>query len=602
MRDSVYDGFIDKLRAASDIVNIISEYVPLKKRGKNYWGCCPFHHEKTPSFSVTPDKGFFYCFGCQAGGNVFNFLMKVENVDFPEVVKLLANKLGIPLPEKEKSAHDRQMEREMASLYRANEMARDFFHSCLVNTSFGKEAMEYLVARGITIEIIETFKLGYSPPAWDKLSMALTARGFQPETLVKAGLAVNRSSGDGVYDRFRGRIMFPITDVQGLIVGFGGRVLDASQPKYLNTPETPVFNKRQLLYGYDSASQFIRQSGKAVVVEGYMDLIALQSGGIKNAVASLGTAFTLDQARKLVRSRVAEIYFAYDSDAAGQEATIRALSTVKSLGLSVRVIAIPDGKDPDDFVRKHGVEAFNSLLDTSLGLLEYQVRCAIESSDYSGLEGKVAVVAKAVPALAEADNAVEVDNHIRKLSELLTIDESAIRAEIRKYIVRIKKDKNVSVGKNINISSLSQRPGQMTVVAERQIIRLMFEDNSVIPYVQAQISDADIQGLQRKIIINSLLDAYNMGKSLIPDVFTLTLPDEAANELSNIMVMDLDVGDIARMVDDLIKAIRLAHLKVLLEEHSLRAHELERMGDSSFLQELAESQRIQDEISKLHLS
>jgi len=602
MRDSVYDGFIEKLRAASDIVNIISEYVPLKKRGRNYWGCCPFHHEKTPSFSVTPDKGFFYCFGCQAGGNVFNFLMRVENLDFPEVVKLLANKLGIPLPEKEKSARDRQMEREMANLYHANETARDFFHSCLVNTSYGKDAREYLAARGITAQTIETFKLGYSPTAWDKLSTALTARGLQPDVLVKAGLAVKRSSGEGVYDRFRGRIMFPIADVHGRVVGFGGRVLDASQPKYLNTPETPVFNKRQLLYGYDLANQFIRQSGKAVVVEGYMDLIALQSNGIMNAVASLGTAFTLDQARKLVRSRATEIYFAYDSDAAGQEATVRALSTVKSLGLNVRVIAIPDGKDPDEFVRRHGVEAFNSLLDTSQGLLEYRVRCAIESSDYSGLDGKVAVVAKAVPALAEADNAVEADNHIRKLSELLTIDESAIRAEIRKYIAQEKKDKNVNGGKNINISSLSQRPGQRTVVAERQIIRLMFEDNSVIPYVQAQLSDDDIQGRQRRIIIKLIIDAYNMGKSLIPDVFTLTLPEEAANELSNIMVMDLEVGDIARMVDDLIKAIRLARLKVLLEEHSLRAHELERMGDSNFLQELAESQRIQDEISKLRLS
>ncbi|MBP2653839.1 MAG: primase [Firmicutes bacterium] len=574
MRDSVYDGFIEKLRAASDIVNIISEYVPLKKRGRNYWGCCPFHHEKTPSFSVTPDKGFFYCFGCQAGGNVFNFLMRVENLDFPEVVKLLANKLGIPLPEKEKSARDRQMEREMANLYHANETARDFFHSCLVNTSYGKDAREYLAARGITAQTIETFKLGYSPTAWDKLSTALTARGLQPDVLVKAGLAVKRSSGEGVYDRFRGRIMFPIADVHGRVVGFGGRVLDASQPKYLNTPETPVFNKRQLLYGYDLANQFIRQSGKAVVVEGYMDLIALQSNGIMNAVASLGTAFTLDQARKLVRSRATEIYFAYDSDAAGQEATVRALSTVKSLGLNVRVIAIPDGKDPDEFVRRHGVEAFNSLLDTSQGLLEYRVRCAIESSDYSGLDGKVAV----------------------------TIDESAIRAEIRKYIAQEKKDKNVNGGKNINISSLSQRPGQRTVVAERQIIRLMFEDNSVIPYVQAQLSDDDIQGRQRRIIIKLIIDAYNMGKSLIPDVFTLTLPEEAANELSNIMVMDLEVGDIARMVDDLIKAIRLARLKVLLEEHSLRAHELERMGDSNFLQELAESQRIQDEISKLRLS
>jgi len=600
MRDTGYDGLIDKLRLESDIVTIISEYVPLKKRGKNYWGCCPFHHEKTPSFSVTPDKGFFYCFGCQSGGNVFNFLMKIENLDFPDAVKLLANKLGVPLPEKEKSARDRQLEREMAQLYRSNDLARDFFHSCLVNTGYGKEAREYLSNRGITAEIIDEFKLGFSPPAWDKLTGALSERGVMPETLVKAGLAVQRS-GSGVYDRFRGRIMFPINDAQGRVVGFGGRVLDVSQPKYLNTPETLVFNKRHILYGFDVANSFIRQTGKVVVVEGYMDLIALRNSGIKNVVASLGTAFTPDQARKLVRVRAREIFFAYDSDAAGQEATVRALNTVKALGFAVRIVAMPDGKDPDEYVRKHGQSAFNELIEQAPGLLEYQVKRAIETTDTSGLEGKVAVVAKAVPALAEADNAVEVANHIRNLSETLAIDEGAIRSEIRKYIAQSKKDKNVSLGKNINISSLSQRPGQSIVVAERQLIRLMFEDFSIIPYVETQISGDDIQGRERKIIIKSLFAAYNMEKSLIPDVFALTLPGEAANELSNIMVMEMDFEDIAKVVDDLIKAIRLACLKGLLEEHSLRAQELERMGDSNFLQELAESQRIHDEISKLRL-
>ncbi|MBP2649668.1 MAG: primase [Firmicutes bacterium] len=600
MRDSVFDGFIDKLRLESDIVNVISEYVPLKKRGKNFWGCCPFHHEKTASFSVTPDRGFFYCFGCQVGGNVFNFLMKIENIDFPDAVKLLADKLGVPLPEKEISAHDRELERETANLYRANELARDFFHSCLINTRYGKVARDYLAARGISDKVIDEFRLGFSPPAWDKLSLALTSRGFAPQVLVKAGLAAERNGG-GVYDRFRGRIMFPIQNAQGRVAGFGGRVLDDSQPKYLNTPETPVFNKRRLLYGYDLANQYIRQSGKVVVVEGYMDLIALKSSGINNVVASLGTAFTNEQARKLVRARASDIYFAYDSDAAGQEATVRALTTVKAIGLNVRVVAIPDGKDPDEFVRKHGEKDFYTLIDNAPGLLEYQVSRAIETTDYTGLEGKVAVVAKAVPALAEADNAVEVDNYIRKLSELLAIDEGAIRSEIRKYIAQTKKDKNVNNGKTISISSLSNRPEQSTVAAERQIIRLMLEDNSIIPYVETELSRDDIQGRERKIIINSIVDAYNMGKSLVPDAFALTLSELAASELSKIMVMDLEFGDIARIVDDLIRTIRLAHLKILLDEHSLRAHELERMGDSSFLQELAESQRIQNEISKLRL-
>ena len=606
MKDAAYDEFIDKLRVASDIVSVISEYVPLKKKGRNYWGCCPFHGEKTPSFSVTPDKGFFYCFGCQTGGNVFNFLMKIENLTFFEAVKLLAGKLDIPLPEKEKTARDRQLERDLAELYRANMLARDFFHACLTKTNYGKAAREYLVLRGITAEAVNKFQLGYAPAAWDKLSAALKDRGIAEDILIKAGLASLRPSGGGVYDRFRDRIIFPIIDPQSRVLGFGGRVLDGSQPKYLNSPETPIFNKRHLLYGFNTAYQTIRKSGKAVVVEGYMDLIAAHMNGIENAVASLGTAFTIEQAKKLVRCHAAEVYFAYDSDAAGQEATLRALSTVKTLGLNVRVVPIPEGKDPDELIRRQGASAFAEIIEQAPSLLEYQISRALQSADYSNFQGKATVLSNAVPALAEAQDDTrslpEVNEYIRKLSEQLAIHENDIRAEIRKYITVNKKDKNVSRGKTINMAALARQLPPATVAAERQIIRLMLEDNSIIPYVQAQLDSSYIQGEVRKIIINSLFDAYNMGKSLTPDTFSLSLPEEAGSELSNVMVMDIQLEDISRMVDDFVKTIKLAQLNELLKQHSLRAHELERMGDSSYLQELAESQRIKDEISKLHQS
>lgn len=598
MKDAGFDDFIDKLRTESDIVNVISEYVPLKKRGRNYWGCCPFHSEKTPSFSVTPDKGFFYCFGCQSGGNVFNFLMKIENITFFEAVKFLAKKMDIPLPERDKTDRERQMERERNNLFRANSLARDFFHACLTKTNYGKSAREYLTARGITAEVIERYKLGFAPAAWDKLSLALVDRGLDNETLVKAGLAAPRSSGEGVYDRFRDRVMFPIADARGRVVGFGGRVLDGSQPKYLNTQETSIFNKRHVLYGYDLAYDAIKQQGRVIVVEGYMDLIAVQAAGIGHAVASLGTAFTPEQAKQLAR-HVSEICFAYDSDAAGQNATLRALSTVRSLGLKVRVVSLPDGKDPDEYIRNHGTEAFGTLLEEALPLLDYQVRQALATTDYSGLEGKVAVVAKVVPALAEADNAVEVNDHIARLAETLAIDESAIRTEIRKYLAVSRKDNIVSRGKNNPVVGFAGKPALATVAAERHIIRLMFEDHSIVPYVQAQLEEADIQSTERKLIINLMITAYNMGKSPAPDLFASTLPEEAANELSNIMVMDIQMEDITRTVDDCIRTVRLARLKAIQEQHRLRADELERMGDSSYRQELAESQRIQDEINKL---
>jgi DNA primase len=599
MKDAAYDDFIDRLRSESDIVSTISEYVPLKKKGKNYWGCCPFHQEKTPSFSVTPDKGFFYCFGCQSGGNIFNFLMKIENVSFFDAVKLLAQKMNIPLPQKEKTAQELASERELTRLYQINEMARDFFHACLVKTGYGKAAREYLTARGVAADAVDSFKIGFAPPAWDKLSHAFLERGMDNESLLKAGLAVSRSSGDGIYDRFRNRVMFPICDTRGRVVGFGGRVIDDNQPKYLNSPETPVFNKRHILYGFHNAYPFIRESGQVIVVEGYMDVITAHTFGIKNVVASLGTAFTAEQARQLLRHS-SEIIFAYDSDAAGQNATLRALTVVRALGAMVRVVTIPDGKDPDEFIRKHGADAFRSLVTDAFALLDYQIKQAFESTDYSGLEGKVAVVAKVVPALAESNNAVEMNAHIAHISQVLAIDESAIRSEIRKFLALSQKDKNVNLGKNIKMGMLSNKPGAATTQAERDIIRMIYEDKTLVPYLQTQLTAEEFQDERRREIMNCIFNEYNMGERVVEHAWTMNLNEQVSTELSHIMSNEIQCDDIVRWIDDCIKTIHSAHLKNLYEQHRLLADELERMGDSRFLQELAESQRIKHEINKLH--
>ncbi len=602
MKDAVFDEFIDRLRSESDIVSIVSDYVSLKKKGKNYWGCCPFHGEKTPSFSVNQDKGFFYCFGCQTGGNVFNFLMKVENITFFEAVKLLAKKLNIAVPEKEKTPRELAKEQELAKIYQANELARDFFHACLTKTNYGIPAREYLASRGISAEAIDFLKLGFAPPLWDKLSLTLSERGVALDILLKSGLSAPRNSGDGVYDRFRNRIMFPISDVRGRIVGFGGRVLDNSQPKYLNSPETEVFNKRHVLYGLENAYKPIRELGQVIIVEGYMDVITLYTQGIKNVVASLGTAFTPEQARHLIKLN-ATLFFSYDSDAAGQIATVRALETVRSLGTIVKVVTIPDGKDPDEFVRKHGHQAFLELINSAQPLLDYQLDQALKSDDYSTVQGKIAVVGKLTPILAETDNAVAVNAHITRLSQVLAIDESALRSEITKYIIQVKKDKNVKPGKTINIALLHNQPATAVIQAERQLIRLMCDDLSLIPYILSKLSPQEIQGTVQQEIINFIFDAYNRENNITQAAFTAgvnALSEKANNEFSHIMLLENQFDDVIKLVDDCIKTIRLAHLTVLYEQHRLNADELERMGDSNFLQELAESQRIKHEISKLH--
>jgi DNA primase len=475
---SASDDFVDKLRAQSDIVAIVSEYVPLKKKGRNYWGCCPFHQEKTPSFSVAPDKGFFYCFGCQAGGDAFRFLMRVENIGFGEAVKLLAQKLNIPVPENERTEAERQKEREREAVFHANALARDFFHACLIKSPLGIHALSYLVERGLMVDTAQSLKLGFAPDDWDKLSTALQKRGVSPDILVKAGLSIPRAQ-EGVYDRFRNRIMFPIEDIRERVIGFGGRVMDGSQPKYLNSPETPVFNKRTVLYNIPRAYRAIKEEGHAIVVEGYMDAIALATNGISNVVASLGTSFTPEQSRLLLHYSP-EIVFAYDSDAAGQNATLRALSIVRSSGAVVKVASFPEGKDPDEVIRKQGADAVKKRIAAAAGLLDFQMDRVLSEADYSDLSGKVSVVNRAVPYLAMSDSAVEVDTHIARLAEKLGIDENSIRSELR----RQKGQKG-----NVRQTTVQMRRSadSKQVVAEEFVLRQALERPDCFPVIGASL-------------------------------------------------------------------------------------------------------------------
>ena len=597
LRNSRFEEFVERVRAESDIVSLVSEYVPLKKKGKNFWGCCPFHHEKTPSFSVSADKGFFYCFGCQAGGDAFQFLMKIDNLGFMDAAAKLADKLCIPLPEKEQTPQEAARERETRELYRINEMARDFYHNCLTKTGYGEEARRYLADRGLSADATAAFRLGFAPPGWDKLTVAFREKGIREELLVKAGLSSPRPAGDGYYDRFRNRIMFPISDARGRVVGFGGRVIDDSQPKYLNSPETALFNKRHILFALAQAAQAISDTGQAIVVEGYMDAITAHMAGVRHVVASLGTAFTPEQARLLAK-QAREIVFAYDSDAAGQNATLRALETVRKLGITVRVASVPDGKDPDDFIRRHGGDAFRELLSQAPGLLDYQIRQAMLAADHTRLEGKVAVVAAVLPSLIQLDNAVEIDGYIVRLAQMLGIDERAVRSEYQKH----KKDKNVRLGNNgYNTAHLGvNRPLQTkNSAAEASLLRLMLEDSALIPYVTVQLTVADFQDEARAAIMSALVTAYEEGRPLAAAALAPGLEDRVATELSRIMVMDEPVGEVVRLVDDYIKTIRLLSLRQLYETHRLRADELERLGDKRFQQELAESKRINDEIKLL---
>lgn len=306
---NLHDDFVEQVRSSSDILSVISSYVHLKKRGNRYWGCCPFHNEKTPSFSVVPQQGFFYCFGCHAGGNLFKFISLIENISYYEAIKLQAQRLNIPIPTTKKSADELKQEQQKDSLFKIHELAGSFFHNCLTRTSLGEAGRAYFSSRQINSDIITKFKLGFAPNLWDKLFTSFTKRGITKELLAKAGLITIKDSGK-VYDRFRNRIIIPIMNEHGQICGFGGRIINPNDsPKYLNSPETLIFNKRHLLFGLDHAQKSIKENNFSIVVEGYMDAIALHSHNITNAVASLGTAFTAQQCRKILRYSP-NIYFA----------------------------------------------------------------------------------------------------------------------------------------------------------------------------------------------------------------------------------------------------------------------------------------------------
>ena len=592
----MFDDFKEQVRSQANIVDIVSEYVPLKKRGSSYWGCCPFHGEKTPSFSVSPDKNFFYCFGCHAGGDIFSFIMKIENCTFQEALKILANKLGIPIPEREKTRQEIEREKEAKEIIAANELATRFYQACLAKSEYGRIAQKYLAGRGITPEIIEKFSIGVSLPVYTSLVKALGKRGCREELLIKAGLALKGRSG--AYDKFRGRVMIPIEDARGHVVGFGGRTLEqnAETAKYMNTAETEWFNKRTLLFGLHAAFKEIKKRRQAIIVEGYMDAISLHAAGIDWAVASMGTAFSAEQAKLL--SRVCdEVVFSYDSDEAGLRADIRAVSIARAAGLKVKVLSVPDGKDPDEFVRKHGTDAYLKLIENASDGFDFQMRQTIAQNNVSNLAGKVEAVSKILPFLLECKNDIEVAGHISRLAQLLTIDESLIMSEYRKL-----------ARKSGRREPVAPVPQQKTVraagaedEAERQLLNILAKNLRLLLLYRDKIEQAGFTSPEHEEIYNAL--AEQLAKSPDGDAASelfRSLNPQAAAEFAAIMAKNVQPGDEEKLIEDCIRTMNKGKLEALYEKHRLLADEYERLGDSRFLQELAESQKIKDAIKNLY--
>lgn len=589
----VFANFKEQVRREADIVKIISEYVPLKKKGSRYWGCCPFHGEKTPSFAVDESKGLFHCFGCGVGGDVFSFIMKQENLSFVDALKFLANKFNIPIPEREKNSAELARDKEAKEIYAANDWAAKFFHSCLLNTQYGKRALAYLAGRGIGTEIITRFDLGLAPDGFDRLNKGLLSKGVTQETMVKAGLVNSRKSG-GVYDKFRGRIMIPIKNPRGRVVGFTGRILDAasSPAKYMNTGDTPWFHKGNLLFGLDAAMSSIRKQQCAVIVEGHMDAISLHAAGIDWAVASMGTAFTEHQAN-LIKRLVPEIIFCFDSDGAGKNAAMRAIPIAQKTGLKCKVLHVPDGKDPDEFVRKQGAEAFQQLLRNAQSGVDYEINTTLAKHDLEQLTGKVEAVTEVLPFIASCESEVEVGERIRFLARTLAIDESLIQTEYRKLTGHIGKTtelhpENYIKKQVVNANEQAERVLLYGILRGEKLTEATAEE------VRTFLSSPQRQTIYDRYTRSEAKPSTWQPADLFPE-----LTEGEASELTNILELDIPKNNLTAMLHDCIKQLRLEALQKEFQEHSSKAAAYEKTDNEKFLQELAKCQRIRKVIAEL---
>ena len=417
------ESVISDIKHATDIVQVVSETVVLKKTGSNFSGLCPFHSEKTPSFTVSPTKQIFYCFGCGAGGSAFNFLMKRDGLTFPEAVRSLGSRCGIEVPEKPMSPAEKEKVGLREKILLANRDAADLYFKALNDPRAG-HAMAYLKKRGITDETIEQFQLGFAPDAWDTASLFLSSKGVPLDVAVGSGLLIAKDSGR-CYDRFRNRIVFPIVDTAMQITGFGGRVMDDSLPKYLNSPETPVYHKARSLYGLHAARDGIRQSKTALIVEGYFDVLALFQNGITHVAATLGTALTRDHVRLLSRCGAESFVLVFDSDDAGVRAALRSVPVFQQEFMSARVLVLPKGHDPDSFVREAGPEAFLAMAEKAVDLMEFLMDSSIKRHGLS-VEGRLKVLADMKEPLLAISDKVARSLYVRVLSDKVGIDESAV--------------------------------------------------------------------------------------------------------------------------------------------------------------------------------
>ncbi len=551
------DDFINQVCDANEIADLISEYVPLKKSGRNLLGLCPFHNEKTPSFSVSAEKQFYHCFGCGEGGRVLDFVMKVEHLDFVEAVRFLAQRAHIPVPEPQDERVSRHTATEKEQLYGLNREAAIFFHDMLYSVK-GDNARSYFLNRGLTESTIKGFGLGYAPDSWDSLLKHLKQKGFSEPLIEKAGLAGHKENR--YYDSFRNRVMFPIIDLRGNVIGFGGRVLDDSKPKYLNSPESPVFSKSHNLYGLNFAKN--EKERHLIIVEGYMDVIALHQAGIKNAVAALGTAFTPDHA-KLIKRYADKVTLCFDSDEAGQKATARCIEIMSGQQIKVNVLMQNEAKDPDEYIKKIGRDSFLERIEQAPVQVEYRILRLRERYDLDDVEQKIAFVHEAAMVFSSIESDVELELYVKKLSADTGVSSEAVFSEIQK----VSKKRRVVMQREADRQERRMISTDKLEKNEKILLGILYENPNLCRVLElnSEFFTVTDHGLLFQMIQN--------GTSLMQN----QLSQEQQRILSEIAVRELHLEDSTKAAKQLISVIRQQKQQQVMAQGVSDAHQLQHL-------------------------
>jgi DNA primase len=567
---------LEQVRSASDIVDVIGSYVPLKRAGANFTALCPFHKEKTPSFNVNPQKQIFHCFGCHKGGDVFSFVKEFENIPFPDAVRRLAERAKIPL-ETEKNPGAQQNRHLKDTLLQIHEQITQRWQNALANEACGQIARDYLAKRGVSVDAVKLFRLGYAPDLWDDTVNWAKSKGHELAVVEQGGLILKKEGGDSHYDRFRGRLMFPICDEQGRVIGFSGRILDAEQKtaKYVNSPETPIFTKGRVFFGLDKSKRALLEAECAIVCEGQLDLIACFMAGVQNMVAPQGTALTADHARILKRY-VEEVVLCFDSDDAGQNAAVRSLDSLLASGLAIRVAVVPAPHDPDSFIKEHGGAAFKDLLDKAEGFFDYYLNLLCEKNDLTNDKGKMGVVVAMLEALQKTGNAALLDGYGQKTAVKLGLTGRTIALAFEKLLADQAKKSQTHHGPDnasqvLPSSEVRVRPNSQ----ELWLLRLILENTEELAWIRASLSLDWVEHAELRQVVEVLLQIENEEFVKNPASIFEKLDPALHSLLAEVLVDKRVVPNKAQQLTELLKRLRNKfidrELELLVEKASDKA-------------------------------